>query len=292
MRNVKPLYIELLWLLLFPFSLLAGFKYDLSVCAIFQNEDRFLKEWIDYHRSVGVKHFWLYNNNSTDNFRDVLKPYIKSGVVELIEWPSNQEENDFTHFSYTVQPGAYNDALDRSIGLTKWLAIIDTDEFIVPVCSKKIINVLEKYFSNASGVCINWQCYGTSNLKVIEKDELMIEMLLYKLPSNHPKNLYYKSIVQPLDIKKCLNPHFCEYLPGHWHVNTNDEKIGNLNNGIFLDKLRINHYWTRDEYFLHHVKVPRHEKWGGKKEVILEMANEMNQEFDDCILKFIPKLKN
>ena len=67
-------------------------KYKLSFCLIFKNEGPFLKEWLDYHIVVGVDHFYLYNNNSDDNFREVLEPYIKDGIVTLIEWPYDHSQ--------------------------------------------------------------------------------------------------------------------------------------------------------------------------------------------------------
>jgi len=38
-------------------------KYRISLCLIFKNEAPFLKEWLDYHLSIGIDHFYLYNNN-------------------------------------------------------------------------------------------------------------------------------------------------------------------------------------------------------------------------------------
>ncbi|MBR0260666.1 MAG: glycosyltransferase family 2 protein [Selenomonadaceae bacterium] len=43
------------------------FLYDLAIVAILKNEGRYLKEWLDYHLSAGVDHFYLYDNDSTDN---------------------------------------------------------------------------------------------------------------------------------------------------------------------------------------------------------------------------------
>ena len=48
---------------------------------MFRNEAAYLKEWIEYHHLAGVEHFWLYNNNSTDQWQDVLQPYIDWGIV-------------------------------------------------------------------------------------------------------------------------------------------------------------------------------------------------------------------
>src|SRR5437016_521510 len=64
-------------------------KYNLSICTIFKNEAPYLKEWIEYHKLVGVDHFYLYNNLSLDAFRRILAPYIKDELVTLIQWPDH-----------------------------------------------------------------------------------------------------------------------------------------------------------------------------------------------------------
>jgi len=46
----------------------------LSICTIFKNEARYLREWIEFHRLVGVDHFYLYENRSEDDFAPVLAP--------------------------------------------------------------------------------------------------------------------------------------------------------------------------------------------------------------------------
>ena len=62
-------------------------KYRISLCLIFKNEAPFLKEWLDYHLAIGIDHFYLYNNNSDDNYMVIVKPYVDKGIVTLIEWP-------------------------------------------------------------------------------------------------------------------------------------------------------------------------------------------------------------
>jgi hypothetical protein len=269
-----------LLLVIFSISCLDAFEHRLSICAIFQNEAPYLKEWIDYHLKVGVDHFYLYNNNSTDHYDFILKPYITKGVVTLTEWPSVQEENDQVHFTYTVQTGAYNHALKLCATKTKWLALIDTDEFIVPVNEKSIYKVLQKHFSKYAGVCVNWQCYGTSH---VERCNSVLHELVWKMKWNHERNKVGKSIVKPLHVRSCDNPHFCFYLPTYFHVDCNFNKCAMIPNGVYIDKLRINHYWTRDEWFLHQVKIPRYLKWGNNVEGILKHAEEMNEEYDPIL---------
>ena len=60
---------------------------EFAICAIFREEAPFLDEWISFHIGVGASHFYLYNNFSTDNFRQVLEPWIAHGTVTLIDWP-------------------------------------------------------------------------------------------------------------------------------------------------------------------------------------------------------------
>ena len=53
----------------------------LSIAAIYRNEAPYLREWIEFHKLVGVERFFLYNNESTDDHRAVLAPYVEAGIV-------------------------------------------------------------------------------------------------------------------------------------------------------------------------------------------------------------------
>ena len=85
-------------------------KYKVSICAIFKNEAKYLREWIEFHKIVGVEHFYLYNNFSTDDYLSVLTPYIDSGLVTLIDWPVMQG-----------QMSAYRDCVEKIQNETQWI---------------------------------------------------------------------------------------------------------------------------------------------------------------------------
>ena len=38
------------------------FKYSVSIVAIAKNEGIYFKEWIEYHKLIGIEHFYIYNN--------------------------------------------------------------------------------------------------------------------------------------------------------------------------------------------------------------------------------------
>jgi hypothetical protein len=267
------------------------FKHTLSIGSIFHNEADYMKEWIDYHKIVGVEHFFLYNNNSTDNYLSVLDPYIKAGLVDLIEWPSAQEGNEWINFCYTVQTNAYNDAIIRSRKISKWLALIDLDEFIIPVNYKTVSELLEDKYSDVAGLCVNWQCYGTSGIGRLNKDYPMIGQLVMKMEAHHPWNRFCKSIVQPLHVEYSISPHHCAYKKGHRAVVANLKKCtGEKSKAVEISDIRINHYWTRDESYFYNTKIARHQKWGNDVTNLLELASQMNSEFDGIMFRFLPKL--
>ena len=62
-------------------------RYEMAACLRFKDVARYLPEWLEFHSMVGVEHFYLYNNNSTDNYQEALAPYVRDGLVTLHEWP-------------------------------------------------------------------------------------------------------------------------------------------------------------------------------------------------------------
>ena len=100
-----------------------GLVHYLSIGCIIKNEGRYLREWIEYHLWAGVEHFYIYDNGSTDNTKEVLAPYILSGKVTYHYFVADREEGD-------QQRRAYNDAISRYKRCTRWLALIDADEFL------------------------------------------------------------------------------------------------------------------------------------------------------------------
>ena len=59
---------------------------SLSICASFRNEAPYLREWIEFHRMMGVDRFYLYDNRSEDGWKAVLQPFIDMGIVEVTYW--------------------------------------------------------------------------------------------------------------------------------------------------------------------------------------------------------------
>lgn len=280
--------IGLIFCLSYAFNAFA-YKYDISMCCITQNEDRFLKEWIDYHRLVGVEHFYIYDNLSADQTREILDPYVVLGIVDYFFWDRNYET---PREWWRVQCDAYTDALERAKKESKWLCIIDTDEFIVPI-QDLTLNHFLKDFESFGGVCLNWVCFGTSGISKIPAGSWMTTSLLHRAKLSYNMNRVVKSIVRPERVNPHLSyfPHICSYYDGFFQVNANKIPFQGETTDICIDRIRLHHYWCRDIHFLTEVKIPRHVRWYGEKRraEVWQEANQMNACFDDSILKIIDR---
>ncbi|MBA3957462.1 MAG: glycosyltransferase family 92 protein [Parachlamydiaceae bacterium] len=267
-------------------------KCEIAICAIFRNEADFLKEWIEYHRLVGVGHFYLYNNLSQDHFWTVLKPYVDKGIVELFDVPldSNQHEAKAKTHNF-VQVCCYNHAIKLARNLNKWIAIIDSDEFVCPVIDMTLSKALSRY-SYADGVVAYWKMFGTSNVWDLTSDELMIEKMLLRIPTPTTSNLF-KSIVRP-ERAVCQNPHLTRIKNGLL-VLPNHKKFRHSQKFPVLpvDTICINHYSFRTEKFYHQVKRARRANWGEvfSEEAARAYLESFNAVYDDAMLRFVPQLK-
>jgi hypothetical protein len=151
-------------------------KYNLSICAVFKDENKYLKEWLEYHQSRGVDHFYLYNINSVDRPFDILRTYIRKGLVTLINWPdfAPSQEGD-SHWALSTLVSAYeNAARVRAIKETEWLVFLDVDEFLIPACSNKLVDILERYH-DCSGIILSEDCFDASTMDIFPKKSLVIE---------------------------------------------------------------------------------------------------------------------
>ena len=138
-------------------------QYKLTCCSIFKDEAPFMREFIEYHHMLGIEHFYLYNNNSTDNFSDILQPFIEKGIVTLIDWPENPGQlSMYKHWYNTYR-------LESN-----WCTFLDLDEFICPLKNDNIIDWIDEH-SNYPVLQIYWQMFGTSGLMRHDYSKLVIE---------------------------------------------------------------------------------------------------------------------
>ena len=106
-------------------------KYYLAICAIFRDEERFLREWIEFHLCNGFEHFFLLSDRPSNLSctNSLLQPYIDSGHVTLDQGIPVPDP----------QIPTYNACLHRYGALASWIAFIDIDEFLFPTNVSELV---------------------------------------------------------------------------------------------------------------------------------------------------------
>lgn len=202
----------------------------LAVCAIAKNEGPYFKEWIDWHISKGVEKFYIYDNESTDDTREVLAPYIENGVVEYHYVPG-----------FNQQLTVYDRCLEEHRFDARWIAFIDIDEFIVPLQDKDIPHFLKR-FESFPVVEINWLIYGSGGARTREPGGVMDRFKRHSRPE-HILNRHVKSIVDPRRVFTMIGCHEVARINGQAA-----DSHGNPIRQNFRDRepqqdvIRINHY--------------------------------------------------
>jgi hypothetical protein len=260
---------------------LRRFPYYLSIAAIARDEGPYLLEWLEFHRMVGVDHFYFYDNGSMDNTKDILRPYLEQNIVEVIDWPGDPD-----------QPACYMDCIRRFKDRSSWIAVIDVDEFIVPVATSTVPEFLRE-FESANGLGVNEFVYGSSGHRQ-KPLGLQTANFLRRLEKDHIANLHIKSIVNPRKVTECCGGHHFKFLDGqpvvsesHWPIRTGPRSLRNQ-----TQKIRINHYFTRsqEEYAK---KMARHQPgaFGGIRRPDDFAIHDQNNEFDDMMKKYFATLE-
>jgi hypothetical protein len=107
-----------------------------AVCLIAKDEEYYLKEWSEYHLRIGFDTLLIYDNDSDISIREVLKELVDIGRVIVHDVPGEFKQSE----TYTSCIQQYRDEF-------KWIAFIDSDEFIFPKKTNNIKIFLSEYYS-------------------------------------------------------------------------------------------------------------------------------------------------
>jgi len=206
-------------------------RYQVAACLRFKNVARYLPEWVEFHNMVGVEHFYLYNNNSTDDYQAALAPYVRDGLVTLHEWPH-----------VPAIPGADVHCVAHYGREARWIAFLDDDEFLFPVKGGTLAEALAAYKAYPA-VAVYWVMFG-SNGHQKRPEGLVIDN--YTRAQEKPMHII-KSIVNPRRILRSKSsPHYWLYKDGQRAV---DERFNPIKTSLgtegSAEVLRINHYWSK-----------------------------------------------
>ena len=106
------------------------YKYKLSVSLCIKNEAKYIKEFIKHYIKQGVDHFYIINNNSSDNIHETIKNSPYKNLITLIN-----DNRDMNILKNNDGSFGHKKLLDENLyeivkKETEWLINVDADEFM------------------------------------------------------------------------------------------------------------------------------------------------------------------
>lgn len=211
--------------------------YKLSIGAVFKNEGFGIGEWIRHYIQMGVEHFYLINDESTDHWRECLKPYMDK--ITLFDNDIPKQINGHVNKNRQVQ--IYTRYLGSIRHETEWLIIVDLDEYMYSPDGKQILDIVNKYAPFYSQIQVDWLMFGSNGYK---QQPSSIRTAFTK----RSDIIYsYKSIVKTSEIRE-FHIHACVVNGSTIRLHLNNEKYA---------ELICNHYRVQSEQYWREIAMKR-----------------------------------
>ncbi|KAJ3161141.1 hypothetical protein HDU86_007763 [Geranomyces michiganensis] len=221
-----------------------------AICAIQRDTGPFIQEWLVHNLLLGAEKVLLYDNSEPNSvperhFHAAVKPFVDLDYVETVDWLFPGENDPYQQIRHQ------NDCLNRLRGQYEWVAMIDTDEFLVihephsPCLNRFLVNAP----ANMGGLIVRWRGFTPQGSALHDHSRLFLEQ--YKYSSNHPSFGYVKSIVNLPRTQVAGDPHFSIYKDGFSALDASNNTFtsGYFGSNIPPDgykDMELRHYWARD----------------------------------------------
>ncbi|XP_075917745.1 beta-1,4-galactosyltransferase galt-1-like [Petromyzon marinus] len=119
-------------------------EFSVCISTLFGNYGNVLQfvQAIEMYRILGAGRVTVYNTSCSSELNKVLLYYIKTGLVEVVQWPITDYVRVSRGWHYPEHPGelhyygqivALNDCVYRHMYSTRYLVLTDIDEVIIPL---------------------------------------------------------------------------------------------------------------------------------------------------------------
>lgn len=209
-------------------------RHSFALCAIAKDEDRYLREWIDYHAMIGVERFILYDNESRIPIAETLKDYDCQEFITIIPVQGK-----------AAQTPAYNHCLQEFRDVSRWIGFIDLDEFICLNDTNDIRALLADY-EDYGGLAASWVTFGSSG-HIGRPHGLQLENYTQAFEEPADVNTHVKSFIQPARTLEAVNPHKFKYVEPYYCVNEELTPTPLSFSYNTSKRVQVNHYPIRSQ---------------------------------------------
>lgn len=194
--------------------------YYSSVCLLIRDENKYLKEWLDWYMKNGFDHIYIYDNGVNETVTDVITDDI-SEKITVIPW-----HGEFQN----VQEDAYNHFLENYGAETRWVTFLDSDEFINFSEGVSVNDYLQQneLYTN---IVISFVEYNANGQETYE-DAPVRERFTEEVDA-YGCQIYFKNFVQPHRIDSMFR-HYPRF-----------SMLGNYVKNPPKEEVVIEHYYTK-----------------------------------------------
>lgn len=213
------------------------------ICAIAKMEERYIREWVEWHKKIGIDHIVLGDNNDSDYdkpLQPIIQDYVDEGFVEIIN------VNDKLGYQRDFYNNTYKERKDEF----DWIGFIDIDEFVELKANNDIHDFLnQSKFTNFNSILFCWLCYGDSEHLYYE--DKPVKQRFNRLEKSRPNYVGIKFFIRgKIDginrLSSIHNPELGKFEDG-FQIKVCDV-LGNRNFKRFINKEKGPKHYTRIHY--------------------------------------------
>ncbi|NLR96684.1 glycosyltransferase family 92 protein [Rhizobium sp. P38BS-XIX] len=248
MRWLKPKSSDAKKLSIDPPAPRAG-RHGIAIAACVKNEALYIKEWIRFHQAVGIRHFYIYDNGSSDETCALLRGLLSEEELTIVPWAGRMRDAA-TGTMLNGQVITFAHAILNFGGDYRWMAFIDVDEFLLPRHGRTLEDAL-KAVADFPNVSLPWHMFATSGHDVPPDGPLTLNYTLRGAdPMTSKENVSnFKCIVDPCEVTEVSVHQF--QTRAHGDLTANDagkrfSRRGRKAPEFYSNQfLQLNHYYTK-----------------------------------------------
>ena len=170
------------------------------VCTVGKKENKYIIEYIEHYKSLGVDKIFLYDNNDKngEKFETILSDYIKEDFVEVFNYRGQT----------AIQLKIYGDCYNNNKNEYDWFIFFDTDEFLHLSNYSNVKDFLnEKRFRNCKLIYFN--CVRHTDNDLLYYDSRTLK-------ERFPKILWNSTMYTLKTIMRGKNKKSIRFRTSHW----------------------------------------------------------------------------
>ena len=210
----------------------------IGICTIIKNEQRYLKEWIEYNQALGIDEIHLYEDVGSESHEQIVSQFQNVYLHDIRIDHRILSDKSCNKHAYLVDWYSNNNPHNLD-----YCFFIDVDEY-VKFKEGYTLNDFVEEFKDEYAVFLSWKMYGASGQihytpgKLVDKFYEAQEVYTDSL-DERTAYLWVKSFV---NMRKA--PHYWDLMHiCEGGVNT-DHEVDVIKNNLY-DKAWINHYFTK-----------------------------------------------